>query len=126
MSPLIDLTCSHNCDKKTCDKPCFARSCFDWYLTHSHPSVKDRDGTTSVTVRTTTKDANGQIVHSTEDEQRRICGSQEAKDSPGDCKIITSPFVLDDVDGVIVTPENQLWQFEQERRMGEIMGRGSP
>jgi len=77
-------------------------------------------------VRTTTKDANGQIVDRTEDEQRRICGSQEVKDSPGDCKIITSPFVLDDVDGVFVTPENQLWQFEQERRLGEVMGRGSP
>ncbi|KAI0532065.1 hypothetical protein GGR58DRAFT_491681 [Xylaria digitata] len=113
------------CDSKACDKPCFAKSCFDWCLTHSYPSVEDRDGTVSIKVHTITKDVDGQIVDRTEEEQRRICGSQEARDSPGNCGIITSPFVSDVVDGVVLTPKNQLWQFEQERYMQEVMGRES-
>ncbi|KAI0413550.1 hypothetical protein F5X98DRAFT_351803 [Xylaria grammica] len=85
------------CDGKACNKHCFARSCFDWCLTHSYPSVEDRDGTASITVRTTTKDSNGQVVDRIEDEQRRVCGSREARNSPGRCRTITSSPSVSDI-----------------------------
>ncbi|KAF7553692.1 hypothetical protein G7Z17_g3434 [Cylindrodendrum hubeiense] len=76
-----------HCDSKVCSKSCFARYCFDWCLTHNHPSVEDRDGSTTVPVQ--------------------HC----------DCHIVTSPFAGD---------VSELWQFEQERQMLEMMARGSP
>lgn len=107
---------SEHCDKEICSKPCFARSCFDWCLTHSHPSLENKDGEVEVTVQYTTKDSAGQVVSRTEVERRRVCGHQEARDFPGDCNIVSSPFVGDiDDEGRVHTAENQLWQFEQER-----------
>jgi hypothetical protein len=105
---------------------CFIRSCFDWCLTHSYPSVEDTDGTVSVEVQTITKDAEGQVVTSTGTEERRVCGHEDAKVFPGDCKIIASAFVGDFDDEAVLTPESQLWQLEEERRMGAIMARDSP
>jgi len=125
---LTKLSYSHSehCDSTVCSKPCFARSCFDWCLTHSHPSVEDKDGTVAVTVQCTTKDAQGQVVHQTTVEQRQVCGAEDARVFPGDCKIVTSPFV-GDLDGDdVLTPEDQLWQFEQEQRALEMMARESP
>jgi hypothetical protein len=66
-------------------------------------------------------------VTRTESEERRICGHQAARDSPGDSVIVTSTFKgIDDDEGGILTPENQLWHFEQERRMREMMAHDSP
>lgn len=59
-------------------------------------------------------------------EQRRVCADGEANVFPGDCRIVTSPFVGNDVDGVMTTAEDELWQFEHERQMKEIMARESP
>ncbi|KAG4273684.1 hypothetical protein FPRO04_09551 [Fusarium proliferatum] len=107
---------NEHCDKKICSKPCFARSCFDWCLTHSHPSLESKDGEVEVTVQYTTKDSAGQVVSRTEVKRRRVCGHQEARDFPGDCNIVSSPFVGDiDDEGRVHTAWNQLWQFEQER-----------
>ncbi|KAI0902740.1 hypothetical protein F4823DRAFT_406947 [Ustulina deusta] len=122
-----DFKCpNERCDESVCSKSCFARSCFDWCLTHSHPSVEDVDGTVSVTIGYSTRDDQGRLVCRTEVEQRRRCGHEEARVSGRDCKVVVSPFRGDDVDGVVVTPEGQLWQFEHERYMGEIMARESP
>ena len=119
---LINLVYSPNCNNRTCDKKCFARSCFDWCLTHNHPSVEERDGYASVTVCSITKDANGQTVQHMEHEERRICGSEEAQHNRnrGDCNVITSPFNTDDEDGALVTAENQLWRFEHERYLRDV------
>lgn len=52
LQPLTNSLCSSNkhCDNRVCSKLCFARRCFDWCLTHSHPSVEDLDGEASVEV----------------------------------------------------------------------------
>ncbi len=84
------------------------------------------DGVVSIEVKYITRDAGGQLVSQTEVEDRRVCGHEEAE--AGNCKIVTSPFVgdFDDDAGVLITPENQLWRFEEERRMMEVMARDSP
>lgn len=117
---------SEQCDNKVCTKLCFVRSCFDWCLTHSYPSVENTDGTVSVEVHTTTKDAKGQVVTLTDAEERRVCGHENAKIYPGDCKIITSAAVGYFDDEAVLTPESRLWQLEDERRMGDIMACDSP
>lgn len=104
-----------HCDSTVCCKSCFARSCFDWCLTHSHPSVEDADGTTPVKVQYHSKDAEGQLVSRTEIEHRRVCGHEEAREFPGDCNIVTCPFL-----------EDELWEFEWEQQMQEMMARESP
>ena len=77
--------------------------------------MEDIDGTVSVTTKHTTRDAEGQLVHREVVEQRRVCGHQEAQDYPGDCNIVSSPFI-----------DGGLWRFEEERRMAEVMARESP
>lgn len=91
---------------------------FDWCLTYSHPFVEDKDGTVSVKMQCTTKDAEGKLMTRTDVEQQRVCGHQEARDFPGDCKIVTSPFVGDVGGGVVLTPENQLWQLSRNDECG--------
>jgi hypothetical protein len=90
--------------------------------------VEVLDGVVSIEVKYITRDADGQLVSQTEVEDRRVCGHEEAQTSSGNCKIVTSPFVggFDDDSRVLITPENQLWQFEEERRMMEVMARDSP
>ncbi len=96
-------------NRKVCTKECFATSCFDWCLEHSHPSVEQTDGPASVEVFVTTRDARGQLVTRTETNERRVCGHQEARYSPGDCVIVTSSFHLgDDEEGVVISPVSQL------------------
>ncbi|KAI9147394.1 hypothetical protein HJFPF1_12414 [Paramyrothecium foliicola] len=113
-------------NRKVCTKECFANSCFDWCLDHSHPSVKETDGTASVQVTTTTKDARGQLVTRTEIEERRICGHEGARDSPGDCVIITSSFkgIDDDEEGGGLETEGSGAALMQRKRICGESGKG--
>ncbi|KAK4243256.1 hypothetical protein C7999DRAFT_18375 [Corynascus novoguineensis] len=119
---------NEHCDSRVCSKLCFARSCFDWCLTHSHPSVEYLDGKISVEVNFVIRNVEGQLISETRIEQRRVCGDEEARSFPDSCKIVTSPFITDyDEDtGAVLTVEGQLWQFEEERRLGKVMARESP
>lgn len=67
--------------------------------------MADIDGTVSVEVKSTPKDAQGYLVSRTEVEERRICGHEEVSEFPGDCNIVTCPSTGDD----------WLWQIEYER-----------
>ncbi|KAM7189331.1 hypothetical protein V8F33_010110 [Rhypophila sp. PSN 637] len=92
-----------------------------------HPSSEERHGLASVTVERRSKDPEGNPISETSVEKMRVCGYERAKEFPGDCHIITCPFVGDcDENGRFISREDQLWQFEDEQRMGEIMARDSP
>lgn len=105
-----------SCTMKSCSKSCFARHCFDWCITHSYPSMETKDGERSVVVVNVTEGAEGQPISKTEVEQRRVCGHQDAVKHPGDCNIVTSPFL-----GI-----EELWEFETEQYMSNVMARDSP
>ncbi|KAK6854777.1 hypothetical protein PG995_009122 [Apiospora arundinis] len=104
------------CESKVCGKACFARSCFDWCLEHSHPSVEERDGETSVTVHVQSRDAEGNLASREVVEKQRLCGSPEARKRPGACRIVMSPF----------GSEGDFWEFEQDQYFAEVMARDSP
>ena len=82
-----------HCDSKVCSRSCFARCCFDWCLTHKHPSVKDRDGTISVEMHWYTEDRSGNRISRVMVDQQQVCGHQNARRFPGNCRIVTSPFI---------------------------------
>jgi hypothetical protein len=112
----INYSPNEYCDSSFCSKACFARSCFDWCLIHSHPSVEDRDGTATVKTHTVTRDGEGNLVDLTGEEDRRLCGHDDARRCPGDCNIVCSSFM----------DASEMWYFEQERHMREMMARDSP
>lgn len=116
MTDRLFLSPDEHCDSDICTKACFAQSCFDWCLCHDHPSVEDIHGTVPVTRKSNTKDAAGNVVTRTDVKHQRVCGHPQARDSPGVCRIVTSPFA-----GM-----GDYWQFEQEREMQDMMARGSP
>ena len=78
--------------------------------------MEDRDGTITVGTQTITKDGEGNLVSVTGEEVRRLCAYEDARRFAGDCNIVSSPFMA----------VNDLWYFEQERQMREMMARDSP